>query len=46
MSAFAVMLSRITIPYLMLISLVSLFGGILNSLEWVGSREEALRCTA
>ncbi|MDF8331969.1 murein biosynthesis integral membrane protein MurJ [Novosphingobium cyanobacteriorum] len=37
--AFAVMLSRITIPYLMLISLVSLFGGILNSLHkfWVNA---------
>src|SRR4029079_16528203 len=30
--AFAVMLSRFTIPYLMLISLASLLGGILNSL--------------
>ncbi|MFX8708372.1 lipid II flippase MurJ, partial [Acinetobacter baumannii] len=29
--AYAVTLSRLTIPYLMLISLVSLFGGILNS---------------
>ena len=37
--AFAVSLSRITIPYLMLISLVSLFGGILNSLHkfWVNA---------
>ncbi|WP_133366132.1 murein biosynthesis integral membrane protein MurJ [Qipengyuania sediminis] len=37
--AFAVMLSRLTIPYLMLISLVSLFGGILNSLGkfWVNA---------
>ncbi|MCK9541060.1 MAG: murein biosynthesis integral membrane protein MurJ [Novosphingobium sp.] len=37
--AFAVQLSRITIPYLMLISLVSLFGGILNSLNkfWVNA---------
>jgi putative peptidoglycan lipid II flippase len=37
--AFAVSLSRITIPYLMLISLVSLLGGILNSLErfWVNA---------
>lgn len=37
--AFAVELSRITIPYLMLISLVSLFGGILNSLHkfWVNA---------
>jgi len=37
--AFAVLLSRITIPYLMLISLVSLFGGILNSLHkfWVNA---------
>lgn len=36
---FAVMLSRWTIPYLMLISLVSLFGGILNSLGrfWVNA---------
>lgn len=31
--AYAVELSRITIPYLMLISLASLLGGILNSLE-------------
>ena len=37
--AYAVMLSRLTIPYLMLISLVSLFGGILNSLHkfWVNA---------
>ncbi|WP_225205511.1 murein biosynthesis integral membrane protein MurJ [Novosphingobium huizhouense] len=37
--AFAVTLSRITVPYLMLISLVSLFGGILNSLHkfWVNA---------
>lgn len=37
--AFAVELSRWTIPYLMLISLVSLFGGILNSLHkfWVNA---------
>jgi putative peptidoglycan lipid II flippase len=37
--AFAVSLSRITIPYLMLISLASLLGGILNSLEkfWVNA---------
>lgn len=37
--AFAVSLSRITIPYLMLISLVSLLGGILNSLDrfWVNA---------
>ncbi|MFC3173211.1 murein biosynthesis integral membrane protein MurJ [Novosphingobium bradum] len=37
--AFAVELSRYTIPYLMLISLVSLFGGILNSLHkfWVNA---------
>ncbi len=37
--AYAVMLSRLTIPYLMLISLVSLFGGILNSLGkfWVNA---------
>src|SRR5437868_2199232 len=36
---FAVMLSRITIPYLMLISLASLLGGILNSLDrfWVNA---------
>ncbi|GGZ12204.1 murein biosynthesis integral membrane protein MurJ [Novosphingobium colocasiae] len=36
---YAVMLSRITIPYLMLISLVSLLGGILNSLHkfWVNA---------
>ena len=33
------MLSRITIPYLMLISLASLLGGILNSLHkfWVNA---------
>ena len=37
--AFAVSLSRITIPYLMLISLASLLGGILNSLDrfWVNA---------
>ncbi len=37
--AFAVMLSRITIPYLALISLASLLGGILNSLDkfWVNA---------
>ena len=37
--AFAVMLSRIQIPYLLFISLVSLFGGILNSLHkfWVNA---------
>jgi len=37
--AFAVTLSRITIPYLALISLVSLLGGILNSLNkfWVNA---------
>ncbi|WP_018075529.1 murein biosynthesis integral membrane protein MurJ [Novosphingobium nitrogenifigens] len=37
--AFAVTLSRYTVPYLMLISLVSLFGGILNSLQkfWVNA---------
>jgi putative peptidoglycan lipid II flippase len=37
--AYAVQLSRFTIPYLMLISLVSLFGGILNSLNkfWVNA---------
>ena len=37
--AFAVLLSRITIPYLALISLVSLLGGILNSLGrfWVNA---------
>ena len=37
--AFAVELSRWTIPYLMLISLVSLLGGILNSLNrfWVNA---------
>ncbi len=37
--AFAVQLSRYTIPYLMLISLVSLFGGILNSIHkfWVNA---------
>src|SRR6478672_10601183 len=37
--AFAVTLSRITIPYLMLISLASLLGGILNSVDrfWVNA---------
>jgi putative peptidoglycan lipid II flippase len=37
--AFAVMLSRLTIPYLMLISLVSLLGSILNSMHkfWVNA---------
>jgi putative peptidoglycan lipid II flippase len=37
--AFAVLLSRITIPYLMLISVASLLGGILNSLDrfWVNA---------
>ncbi len=37
--AFAVELSRITIPYLMLICLASLLGGILNSLDkfWVSA---------
>ncbi|MHA6722455.1 murein biosynthesis integral membrane protein MurJ [Sphingomonas sp. RS2018] len=37
--AFAVSLSRITIPYLLLISLASLLGGILNSLHkfWVNA---------
>ncbi|WP_375391543.1 murein biosynthesis integral membrane protein MurJ [uncultured Sphingomonas sp.] len=37
--AYAVTLSRLTIPYLLLISLVSLFGGILNSLHkfWVNA---------
>jgi len=37
--AFAVSLSRLTIPYLLLISLVSLLGGILNSLDkyWVNA---------
>src|SRR5438309_2056343 len=37
--AFAVQLSRITIPYLMLICLASLIGGILNSLDkfWVNA---------
>ena len=37
--AFAVMLSRITIPYLAMISLVSLLGGILNSIDrfWVNA---------
>lgn len=36
---FAVMLSRITLPYLLLISLVSLLGGILNSMNkfWVSA---------
>jgi putative peptidoglycan lipid II flippase len=37
--AYAVQLSRLTIPYLMLISVVSLFGGILNSMNkfWVNA---------
>ena len=37
--AFVVMLSRLTLPYLLLISLVSLLGGILNSLHrfWVNA---------
>ena len=37
--AYAVMLSRITVPYLAFISLVSLLGGILNSLNkfWVNA---------
>ncbi len=37
--AFAVELTRITIPYLLLISLVSLLGGILSSLDkfWVNA---------
>ncbi len=37
--AYAVLLSRITLPYLMLISLVSLLGGILNSIDrfWVNA---------
>src|SRR6185503_2793098 len=37
--AFAVMLTRFTFPYLMLISLASLLGGILNSLHkfWVAA---------
>jgi len=42
--AFAVLLSRITIPYLMLISLASLLGGILNSVDkyWVNAAAPAL----
>lgn len=42
--AFAVELSRITIPYLMLICLASLLGGILNSLDkfWVNAAAPAL----
>jgi putative peptidoglycan lipid II flippase len=42
--AYAVTLSRLTIPYLMLISLVSLFGGILNSLHkfWVNAAAPTL----
>jgi putative peptidoglycan lipid II flippase len=41
---FAVGLSRITIPYLMLISLASLLGGILNSVDkfWVNAAAPAL----
>src|SRR6478609_5438095 len=42
--AFAVTLSRITIPYLMLISLASLLGGVLNSLDrfWVNAAAPVL----
>ncbi|WP_116090558.1 murein biosynthesis integral membrane protein MurJ [Sphingomonas crusticola] len=42
--AFAVTLSRITIPYLMLISLASLLGGILNSLGkfWINAAAPVL----
>ena len=42
--AFAVMLSRLTFPYLMLISLASLLGGILNSLHkfWVAAAAPVL----
>jgi len=42
--AFAAMLSRFTLPYLMLISLASLLGGILNSLDrfWVNAAAPAL----
>jgi putative peptidoglycan lipid II flippase len=42
--AYAVALSRITIPYLALISLASLLGGILNSLDrfWVNAAAPAL----
>ncbi|HEY1124487.1 MAG TPA: murein biosynthesis integral membrane protein MurJ [Sphingobium sp.] len=42
--AYAVTLSRITIPYLALISLASLLGGILNSLDrfWVNAAAPAL----
>ncbi|MBV9882009.1 MAG: murein biosynthesis integral membrane protein MurJ [Sphingomonadaceae bacterium] len=42
--AFAVGLSRITIPYLMLISFASLLGGILNSLDkyWVNAAAPTL----
>jgi putative peptidoglycan lipid II flippase len=42
--AFAVELSRITIPYLMLICLASLLGGILNSLDkfWVNAAAPVL----
>ena len=42
--AFAVLLSRITFPYLMLISLASLAGGILNSLHkfWVAAAAPVL----
>jgi len=42
--AFAVSLSRFTIPYLMLISLASLLGGILNSLDkyWVNAAAPTL----
>jgi putative peptidoglycan lipid II flippase len=46
--AFAVLLSRFTIPYLMLISLASLLGGILNSLDkfWVNAAAPILLNTA
>jgi putative peptidoglycan lipid II flippase len=42
--AYAVMLSRLTFPYLMLISLASLLGGILNSLHkfWVAAAAPVL----
>ncbi|MGC6401702.1 murein biosynthesis integral membrane protein MurJ [Sphingomonas sp. FW199] len=39
--AYAVELSRITIPYLMLISLTSLLGGILNSIDRYGANAAA-----
>ena len=43
--AYAVMLARFTFPYLMLISLASLLGGILNSLHkfWIAAAAPILQ---